>query len=384
MQFNVHVCLVSQQATPNLAPILAPDFRPREVILLVSERMKPQANALQDVCKKYDIACTQVDIPDPYDIAKMSEQFLNMVGQREKDSIALNVTGGTKPMAIAAQEAFRLADKPVFYVNPDSNSIQFLSSGISSLDLQSNLKIEDYLTAHGYGVTGKVQRTSNATAALSSLTDTLARNVVSFEKAIGTMNYLAHQAEQRDERRGGELLQPCLEVEVAPNTLQDQNWLKLRDMFADAGLLALSGNKLRFSNLEARTYINGGWLEDHVFGVAKKLSLQDAALNLTVTNSFGSGHAKNEIDVALLARNRLHLIECKTRNFQGEGTHGTEALYKLDSLAALGGLNTKCMLVSYRKLNPADKQRAKDLRVKTVEAHQLQDLKNQLQSWIAA
>ena len=384
MKIDVHVCLVSQQATPNLAPILASEFRPREVVLMVSRQMRQQADALAVVLQKYGVACEQIAIDDPYDIAKMTEQFLNLVVARESELIGLNVTGGTKPMAIAAQEAFRLADKPVFYVHPETNAIQFLTVGFETLTLPSKMRIEDYLSAHGYGIVGELQRQTTSGSSLKRLTDTLALNVVSFGRAIGSMNSLANKAQQGDMRGGHQIREACLDVEVDVGLLGDPGWLKLADLFAEAGVLKLVGNKLHFMDADTRFYANGGWLEDHVFEVSRAMTLQDCALNVRVKNMFGIGHSENEIDVALLSRNRLHLIECKTRNFLREGTHGADALYKLDSLAALGGLNTRCLLVSYRELGAADKQRAKDLRVKTVEAHQLRDLKNQLQSWIAA
>lgn len=384
MKIDIHVCLVSQQATPNLAPILADEFRPREVILLVSKQMQQQAAALEGVLKKYGVKCSRLDIDDPYDIVAMSDQMVELLAQREQESIGLNITGGTKPMAIAAQLAFGLAGKPVFYVNPETNEVLFLAPDRKKLILHSKMKIDDYLSAHGYDVVGSLDRQPTGNSALTRLTDTLVLNVVTFERAIGTMNFLANQAEQNDVRRGREVLRPCLEIEIEARTLQDPNWLKLVEMFTEAGVLKLAGSKLRFTNMETRFYVNGGWLEDHVFNIVHALKKsQDAALNMSVKNNFGAGHAENEIDVVLLANNRLHLIECKTRNFQREGAHGAEALYKLDSLAALGGLNTRCMLVSYRELGMADKQRAKDLKVKTVEMHQLRDLKNQLQSWIS-
>jgi len=37
---DVHVCLVSEQATPNFIPVLDARFRPREVILVVSPQMR--------------------------------------------------------------------------------------------------------------------------------------------------------------------------------------------------------------------------------------------------------------------------------------------------------------------------------------------------------
>lgn len=43
-KFDVHVCLVSDQALPNFIPVLAEDFRPQEVILLATEPMKKGGN----------------------------------------------------------------------------------------------------------------------------------------------------------------------------------------------------------------------------------------------------------------------------------------------------------------------------------------------------
>ena len=63
---------------------------------------------------------------------------------------------------------------------------------------------------------------------------------------------------------------------------------------------------------------------------------------------------------------------------------GAETLYKLDSLTALGGLNTRGMVVSYQPLETWDKQRANDLRIKVVEARQLRNLDEHFTKWIAA
>jgi len=85
-----------------------------------------------------------------------------------------------------------------------------------------------------------------------------------------------------------------------------------------------------------------------------------------------------------MARNRLHLIECKTKRMAGKGTTevATDTVYKLDSISDLGGLGTRSMLVSYRQLKEADRQRAKDLRIKVVQGTQIQQLKSQLREWI--
>jgi len=45
---DVHVCLVSEQATPNFIPVLDTRFRPRKVILVVSPQMRERARWLKE------------------------------------------------------------------------------------------------------------------------------------------------------------------------------------------------------------------------------------------------------------------------------------------------------------------------------------------------
>jgi hypothetical protein len=89
--------------------------------------------------------------------------------------------------------------------------------------------------------------------------------------------------------------------------------------------------------------------------------LQDSALNLVVVSANGT---KNEIDAAILHRNRLTLVECKTRNYVFSAEkEAADALYKLDSLTQLGGLRTSGILVSCLPLRDFIVKRANGLHI---------------------
>jgi len=126
-------------------------------------------------------------------------------------------------------------------------------------------------------------------------------------------------------------------------------------------------------------------LEHHVFGVVSDLrdpcGIQDALLNVRVAHPGGT---PNEIDVAVLAGNRLSLIECKTRSFRPRGglDPAAGALYKLDSLTALGGLRTRGMLVSYQPLKDFEQQRAQDLHIQPVVGGNIARLPEILRQWL--
>jgi len=381
--YNTHLCLVSAQATPNLLPVLDEAWRPKKVVLACSAPMKHAALALRSViqAKAAGMVVETLELPNAYDYAALSDTFLNYLAEHADENIALNVTGGTKLMAVAAQEVFRSAGKPVFYVNVETDDVLVIGEQASNQPLRAKLKVHEMLRAHGYSVS--TQEQPQITRELRDLTARLIDHVASAGRALGAINALARLA--RDE--------PGLRVDLTPAQYDSRSLADLLDLFIEAGLLRQNGQALTFKNEEARFFINGGWLESHVYEALQSLRAQHEALSdvaMGVRVSFGGGDSrsgarardKNEIDVAFLYRNTLHLIECKTANLaqsgKGDDNKATEALYKMESLLKLGGLRTRGMVVDYRgqlASSEADRQRAKEAGIAIVSGVQLKDLK---------
>lgn len=379
IRFKTHFCLVSAQAAPNLLPLLDSDMKPEKVVLLVTEPMRQRANYLEKVIKPRGIKVEQHELVISDDFDSMQEQLLELIANEtaEPEEIALNATGGTKWMAIAAQEVFRMNGSAVFYVDVDSGQSLFLEKGITAHKLSESIDLKNYIEAYGYEFKGQPQ-TIGMKQPLREFCQELVLNVQQWQGAIGQLNQLAAEAD----------LRKTLRVSLA-DTLRgrDQELDNLLREAEYAGLLTLKGDSLSFADEEARTFANGGWLEFYVNDALNKLKaegvLQDSPkVNLHIQRQGETSH--NEVDVCFMAKNRLHLIECKTKRMSGKGTAAmtTDTMYKLDSISELGGLASKSMLVSYRTLNHADKQRAKDLRIKVIETHQLQQLRSHLANWI--
>lgn len=382
--YDTHLCLVSAQATPNLLPLLDDAWRPRRVVLACSVQMKEKAQALRSVIQTKGGGMTVeiLDLPDAHDYAALSDAFLNYLAEHADDNIALNVTGGTKLMAVAAQEVFRSEGKPVFYVNVETDEV-LLIGGVgkkaASQPLRAKLKVHEMLTAHGYQVT--TQEQPQITRELRDLTARLIDHVTSAGQALGTLNALARVA--RDDKG--------LQVELTPYQIDSHALGDILALFTDAGLARLQGRALIFKNEEARFFANGGWLEAHVYEVLQSLrsqfeGLSDVAMGVRVgfsgAKAKSTGNDKNEIDVAFLYRNTLHLIECKTANLaqpgSGNDDKATEAIYKMESLLKLGGLRTRGMVVDYRgqlSQSEANRKRAEEAGIAIVSGPQLKDLK---------
>lgn len=392
--FDTHLCLISAQATPNLLPLLDETWRPKKVVLACSAQMKQAAQALRDVVKTKaaGMVVEKLELPSAYDYDALSNSFLSYLAEHEADNIALNVTGGTKLMAVAAQEAFRSVGKPVFYVNVESDQVLVIgekATGQSAQPLRAKLKVHEILRSHGYAVKQEVQ--PQITRELRDLTARLIDHVASAGRALGAINALARAA--RD--------QPSLMVELTPAQYDSRSLNDILALFADAGLLRQSGLVLSFKDEPARSFVNGGWLEAHVFEALQSLRAQhegltDVAMGLRV--AFGGqdprskAKDKNEIDVAFLYRNTLHLIECKTANLaqggQADDSKATGALYKMESLLKLGGLRTRGMVVDYRgqlASSESDRQRAAEASIAIASGAQLKDLKGLISRlWLSA
>lgn len=379
-RYDTHLCLVSAQATPNLLPVLDEAWRPRRVVLACSAQMKEAAQALRSVIqtKGGGIVVDVLDLPNAYDYAALSDTFLNYLAEHAGENIALNVTGGTKLMAVAAQEVFSAERKPVFYVNVESDEVLVIGEKAVSQPLRAKLKVHEMLRAHGYNVPS-AQEQPQISRELRDLTARLIDHVASAGRALGQFNALARAARDHN-----------LRIELN----RDQSSLALGDivaLFEEAGLLRQQGSTLIFKNEESRFFANGGWLEAHVFEVLQSLRAQhdgltDVAMGLRVAFAGAAGKPpgrdKNEIDVAFLYRNTLHLIECKTANLaqvgNGDDSKATEAIYKMESLLKLGGLRTKGMVVDYRgelSKSDANQKRAAEAGIAIVSGAQLKDLK---------
>jgi hypothetical protein len=376
---SAQVVLVSAQPVPNLTPAIDPRTRPAEVVMVVSEDMQERADWLEQTLRPRGIRVSRWPLDDPWDIAGVRDSILALAVDYDGRDLVLNATGGTKPMSIAAYEVFRDLELPIFYVHPGNDHLVWMfPKGRASFDLEDRVKLEAFLQVHGARVDGDLLR-SGIPAALRELGTELVRDVERLERPLATLNYLAAMADNG------------LSVTLDERQLRDRELEQLLRRFADAGALQERGKRLVFPDEAARFFANGGWLEEYVFGVVQGIrrevpEIQDLARSVEVYRGSGAKAVQNELDVAFLADNRLHIVECKTKRFKNAGANGpgADALYKLDTLAPLlGGPRARAMLVSFQPLSDANQRRARELSIRTCVGRELHDLAGTLKRWIA-
>ena len=385
-KYDIHVCLISAQAAPNLLPILDSEFKPKKAIFLVSKTMKQRAEYLAKTFEKLNVKVKLKNISDEFNFGLMEEEIFKLVEEYENESIALNVTGGTKLMSIAAENAFSVLGKPIFYIDTDSNHILFISKNeeqkwLPNLEMKAKNKIDIYLSAYGSTVLS-TQNPIEREKYLPAI-EPFIKNYDNYTQVIPLLNLHATLSQSngykseytKDNKKIGKLDELLLGLDYQ-------------------GLLNYDGQTIDFKNREIKTFLNGGWLEDYTYFQLKEIAnIEDIACGADVANpkfklgkneysSENKGN-KNEFDIVFMAKNKLHIIECKTQLMdKNGGIKADDILYKLETLKDYGGLMTKKCLVSYFEVPEQVKNRAIFLNIEIIQGKDLQRLKSKIQEWI--
>lgn len=379
---RTHICLVSAQAAANLLPALDPALKPDRVFLVVSGKMQKQAGHLKMVLQENAIRVEHLQLADEHDFRRIEQQLLELAGGLDGEDVFLNVTGGTKLMSVAAQSVAQASDWRMFYVDADTDRVTWLGADgdEASRPLQQQLKLRHYLQSYGFSLAGKPNQ-SHATPEQQDLLRTLLIQIGSLQGALGTLNHLASCAE---ERRG-------LAVTLNEQQGDSRSLEALLRNFEAAGTLKVQGGTVQFASPAARDFAKGGWLELHamqtVQAVSGELAIRDKAIGLEVIDD--ATGTRNELDIAFMARNRLWVIECKTgRIDKPDGGNGqpkaNDAMFKLaENCRRIGGLGTRGMLLSYRKLRDSELRLARALGIEVVSGTEVAHLRERLIRWVA-
>jgi len=117
---TIMISLVGEQPIPNLLAVLYE--QPQRVVLVCTERTRVVSKRLGLLLKERGISVEDkpVDV-DAYDMAEIESKLKGIIGEKSwsPDKIVFNLTGGTKPMALAA---YRLAEQlsgPFLYVQSE-------------------------------------------------------------------------------------------------------------------------------------------------------------------------------------------------------------------------------------------------------------------------
>ncbi len=360
---------------PNFLPFLNRALKPESVTLVVSETMKNRAQWL-----KAEIAKHQVEIlPDieignaETDIAAIQDILMKWADNHSdlmRESV-LNVTGGTKPMAIAAQEVFRMAERPVFYVDVATDEVSWVSGEHERVRLEKSLTVQQVLGLNGFVLESGDFKSEVANEKWRHFCDEMAASPKDWALALGALNASASSSVDGYEfARGRREQSDALKFNYGNYEMAIQKWNEMLETLHADELISGATASERFVSIDAARFCAGVWLEHYVFSVLKGFGLdkKHALMNAVIVDPKGN---RNELDSIVIHRNTCYVIEDKTKNMKlkGElkGNVADHAVYKLAQVSKAMGLRTEGILVSARTVRPSDKERARAYGVEVID-----------------
>lgn len=370
-----HIVLVSGQALPSLLGVSLPGREPVRIHAVVTPAMKEAARLLHKVLRTRGRQYTFMEYPLAdgsaqdaiYDIL---EKIRVACGS---ESLGINLTGGTKLMALAAAEWAQVCEIPAFYIDTDGDQVISVARSWRYAPLPDVLSVRGLLAANGFDV-----EDANSDPVPAQRRESLVRLLrlactPAGEKALGRLNRLAETAAQTA-------------LCVRDDGPADAAWLELLAICKDAGTVLDGNGHVAFPDEAARRWCNGAWFEEYVrmtlFHMKAAQRINDFASPVSVRRE----GVLNELDALFTARNRLFTIECKTSVMSGGSAayldRVASTLYKMDSLHdRLGGIFARAMLCSVRQLAAKDIERARTMGVRVICGKDLLSLEEKLAVW---
>ncbi len=375
----VHVGIIDSDPIRLITPLLDKRTVSRHIIFIGDTTQQEMYTRLNAVLQQRDITSEFFTVPvraSTSQIKAAVHRLADELKARGEVEIKLNASCGLRHRLLSVYEVFRSFHWDIFVVEPNTDSLCWLyPDGKADVQVEDHITIADYLTIFGArGEFTHQELPPQLDKKLYELGESWASNALELGPGLATLNYLATTC--RKEHK--------LDVELSEKQQGYRELAMLIDDLVRANIASYANGVLTFANEDARRFSNGEWLETLVHSTVKQIqddlpTIQDRSLNVQVYRQLGEREVRNELDVASVVNNKLHIIECKTKGMRDDGD---DTLYKLESLRdLLGGLQARAMLVSFRPLRYNDITRAEDLGLALIGPEELKNLKSHLTAW---
>ncbi|MDY0043899.1 MAG: DUF1887 family CARF protein [Syntrophales bacterium] len=374
------VSLVSEQTVPNILAIW--HFQPDKLLFISTEEMerKQKIRDIVDTLNRRNTCSYQPAINTEAVIVVEDSLYQNLrkleewVQGKEDEFFIVNLTGGTKLMAIAVFEFFKNYENKMIYIPINKN--EFIStfpirSPKPTVPLTHRLTVDEYLCAYGLRTVSqdKVTRCIDAAKQNKQGTEWIVLHYNELEQLLSVLG------QQLREKRGKTSFHCSMDYHIQNN---------IESEFFDRFHFRREENHYSKSMSKNEiAYFTGGWLEDFCYNAVADLvgeGVDDAAINTDIRNVQGR---ENEFDVIFTSENALYTIECKSLEQYHDKKF--DVLYKIGALQNEFGLRAQSYLVTTSsqliheetgEIKQHIKERARQFRTKIIGPEQLKDLKD--------
>ena len=280
-------CLVSRQAMANVLPVFM--YKPTDVVLFTTPEENLCANNLEELFSSKNIKVSRIDNLDAYDYIKFKEAVKTQLEKINSNDVVLNVTGGTKLMALAAYEAFAEKDKTIIYCDTEHQSIINLFPNYSLTELRAELSIEEYLKAYGFKITeykGSIK-----------------------EYYFGLFEFIDNENLMKSFVNLNTNIRVRIGREETKFTVNSQDHKFQFQKNYDNYILTYGSKPKHTLRIDFNDFKTGDWLEYYIYYKLKYKENLSPLIGVKINNPDG---VENEIDVMVIKDFRLYIYSCKT------------------------------------------------------------------------
>lgn len=326
---QILVSLMGEQTIPNILFIKEmQSLKKIDSYIFISTQQMEKSGILSRILESAHIErckCTEI-LVNEYSLDDF-EKKLDDYPFADEDRFTVNVTGGTKLMAIGAYRYFSHKDSEIFYVQIRGNTYRKIHPEVRrrESDLSYRINLIDYLSAHGISISRPHKRPIISRKQAEHILLRMMNNDYS-----SILHFLRTKRKSRS-----------VPIDSAIRKFLD-------DMGFNDLCLTLT-----------KEYINlftGGWFEEFVYHILKdELSLDDDHIILSADLNI-----KNEIDVLFVHNNAICLVECKTGLKDGKRSLLSDTVYKVNAISRKLGLRVKPVLFTIDPLIRDKRNEIKD------------------------
>jgi hypothetical protein len=382
---SIHLCIATGQNLANLIP--AVQLEASEVWILQTPAMRQNASHLTAALKSRKITTRAVSLDDS-DVAAIGARADELALELAGRPVTVNLTGGTKLMTVALvrsllteTSAAAASQSPsLIYTDTERGRIDRLAPGAGSERMRSVLRLDDVLLVQGYRrqpASGGAEAAEWARQAQdrADLTRELGDEAGQVGGFIGALNSAAHAALDGP---GGRFQH----VQRLRGRVPKQA-LTILELAQAQGLLVREGDsQIVFHDREAAIYLGGGWVEEYA-GLKTSGARADGGWAPRMRVEHVDTKSANELDAALVHRNRMLIVECKAARPDADDRKVADWIYKISQLSRqIGGSHASALLLSARELLDEHRRRAEEYGVAVLAAGELNRLGRWLRDWM--
>ena len=302
--------------------------QPQIVELIYTKETRGLVNVIKNQFKSIKFNTHQVE---PYDFKGIKELVEDVVITNEDHQFQLNLTSGTKVMALACQSVFKTLELDVFYI--DQNNRLFDLKKEEFTDLKSNLSIDTLIKLSGHNnftsakwsdynkkeieFANKILNFTRNNSGLTTLFGVVRKKFTkSYEKQYGSIESIKSFSLNTS------------------NSRVSWNSSKLK--------IKLKNDTLECSSNKAFKIVFGGlWWEILIAEATNKWAkAKEQLMSVSIQTKKDVALTKNEIDIVLNTGQNFIFIECKSGYVKQEDINKMRAVKRL-----YGGIGSKSILI---------------------------------------